>query len=168
MSLLNLSTRWRFSLGALACAGAMVFALYIQYFQHLEPCALCVLQRIAMIATGVVFLVGALHGPAGSGRNVYGLLAFLTAGTGAAIAGRHVWLQHLPPDQVPACGPTLDYLFKVLPWRDALSFVLRGEGNCAVINGQFLGVTLPEWTLLSFAALAAWALYSLLQPKESV
>jgi disulfide bond formation protein DsbB len=158
-SALKLPHRWRFLLGFLACAGAMAFALYLEHFRQLEPCALCVLQRVAMIAAGLVFLVAGVHGVGGWGRHVYAALAGLASAVGAAIAGRHVWLQSLPPDQVPACGPPLEHLMKVMPWRDALAFVLKGEGNCAVIAGEWLGISLPGWTLMGFVLVALWAIY---------
>ena len=159
MSPSTISPRLRFLAGFLICVGAMAFALYLEYFRHLEPCALCVLQRVAMIAAGFFFLLGTIHGPRGWGRYPYAMLAFASAATGAGIAGRHVWLQSLPPDQVPACGPPLEHLMKVLPWKDALAFVLRGEGNCAAIAGQWLGVTLPGWTMIGFLSVASWAIY---------
>lgn len=167
-TLFNLPTRWRFLLGFIACAGSMAFALYLEHFQHLAPCALCVLQRVAMIATGLIFLVAGLHNPQAWGRHLYGLLAGAAALAGAAIAGRHVWLQSLPPDQVPACGPPLDHLMKIMPWNDALAFVLKGEGNCAVIDAQWLGISLPGWTLVGFVLLALWALYCLLPPRPKL
>jgi protein dithiol:quinone oxidoreductase len=156
---LKLPIRWRFLLGFLACAGAMGFALYLEYGLGLDPCPLCVLQRVAMIAAGLVFLVAALQGPRTWGRYLYSALAFAAAGVGAAIAGRHVWLQSLPPDQVPACGPPLEHLMKIMPWRDALAFVLKGEGSCAAVEGIWLGITLPAWTLIGFVLVALWALY---------
>lgn len=137
----------------------MVFALYLEYFRLLEPCALCVLQRLAMIAAAAVFLVAAVHGVSGAGRYVYAALAGLAALTGAAIAGRHVWLQSLPPDQVPACGPPLEHLLQVMPWMDALAFVLRGEGNCAIIAGAWLSISLPGWTFIGFVLVTLWAAY---------
>lgn len=160
-------TRLRFLLGFLGCAGAMAFALYLEHFRHLDPCALCVLQRVAMIATGVFFLAGALHGVSGTGRYVYAGLAGLAALAGAAIAGRHVWLQSLPADQVPACGPPLDHLMKIMPWSDALAFVLKGEGNCAVIAGEWLGISLPGWTLVGFVLLVLWAVYCALPLRRN-
>lgn len=144
-------------LGFLACAGAMGFALYLEHVGGLEPCPLCIFQRIAMVFTGLVFLFAAVHGPLGWGRGVYTGLALAGAGAGMAIAGRHVWLQNLPDDQVPACGPTLDFLFDTTPFFDAVMFVLRGDGNCAEIDAQWLGLSLPAWTLIGFVALAAWA-----------
>ncbi len=137
----------------------MGFALYLEYGLGLEPCPLCVLQRVAMIAAGLMFLLAALQGPTAWGRYLYSGLAFVAAGVGAAIAGRHVWLQSLPPDQVPACGPPLEHLMKVMPWQDALAFVLKGEGSCAAVEGIWLGITLPGWTLIGFVLVAGWAAY---------
>lgn len=136
----------------------MAFALYLEHFRGFEPCPMCVFQRVAMIAAGLVFLVGAVHGPKAGGRWIYGGLAALLSGAGAAIAARHVWLQNLPPDQVPACGPTLDYLVDMLPFTEVLMTVLRGDGNCAIIDAAFLGISLPAWTMLAFIALALYAL----------
>ena len=97
-------------LGFLACAALIGFALYLQYFQNEEPCPLCIFQRVAFMALGVVFLVAALHGPARVGAAVYGSVLLLVAAAGAAIAARHVWLQYLPRHMVPECGPDLAYL----------------------------------------------------------
>lgn len=149
-------------LGCLAAFGALGFAYYLQYFHGLQPCPLCIFQRVAIFATGLVFLVGAAHGPRGGGRWVYGLLAFVTAGIGAGIAGRHVWLQSLPPDQVPACGPGLAYLLDIMPWQQVMAKVLRGDASCADIQAGFLGLSLPGWTLVAFIGLALWALLSIL------
>lgn len=154
----HLSFRQLFALGFLGCVAGMAFALYLEYFQHLEPCPLCIFQRIAMIAAGLVFLAGALHGPRHTGRWVYAGLAAAVAMGGVGLASRHVWLQHLPADQVPACGPTLDYLMKLLPFREVVEFVLKGDGECAKINGVFLGLSLPTWTLFAFTLMALYAL----------
>ena len=93
--------------GFLACAGMMLYALYAQYFLQLAPCPLCVFQRMAVILMGLIFLAAALHNPGRAGSLVYALLLLLAAAGGATVAGRHVWLQNLPPDKVPACGPGL-------------------------------------------------------------
>ena len=154
-------------LGFLGCAFGLLFALYLQYFQKLEPCPMCIFQRVAMIATGIVFLLGALHGPKRGGRWVYAILAALAAAIGAGIAGRHVWLQHLPPDQVPACGPTLDYLLGMLPVNEVITTVLRGDGNCAIINAQWLGISLPAWTLVAFLGFLLYALAMPLLARKS-
>jgi disulfide bond formation protein DsbB len=146
------------ALGFAACAFAMAFALYLEHFKGYEPCPMCIFQRVAMVATALVFLVGALHGPQTAGRWTYAGLAALTAGGGAAIAARHVWLQHLPADQVPACGPTLKYLLDILPFTEVVAKVLRGDANCAKIDAEWLGLALPTWTLVAFIGLALYAL----------
>lgn len=146
-------------LGALACFGGLGFAYYLQFFHDLEPCPMCIFQRLAMLAAGLGFALAALHAPEGGvGRGVYAALTLAASGSGAAIAGRHVWLQSLPEDQVPACGPTLDYLMDVMPLADVLTTVLRGDGNCAVIDAAWLGISLPGWTLVAFAGLGLFAL----------
>jgi len=121
---------------------------------------MCIFQRVAMLFAGLFFLLGALHAPKRGGRWVYAVLATLGAIAGAGIAGRHVWLQSLPPDQVPACGPTLDYLLGLMPVSEVVTLVLRGDGNCAKINAAWLGISLPGWTLAAFIVMAIYALLS--------
>lgn len=145
-------------IGFLICVGAMGFALYLEHGVGLEPCPMCIFQRVAMIGTGIFFLLGAIHGPKGWGRWVYSGLALLSALGGALIAARHVWLQSLPPDQVPACGPTLAYLREMFPLAEVVSMVLKGDGACAKIVGEWLGITLPGWTMIGFIALFGYAL----------
>lgn len=142
---------------------AMLFALWLQHYQSLEPCPLCVFQRVAMMATGAVALIAFLHGPGRTGRRIYAGLVLLATAGGMAVAGRHVWLQHLPPEQVPACGPGLDYWLDTFPLKDVMVKVFRGSGECAVIDWSFLGLSLPAWTLAVFVALAALALWQLLR-----
>jgi disulfide bond formation protein DsbB len=151
--------------GALICAGAMGFALYLQYVQQLEPCPMCVLQRVAMIGSGLVFLVAAAHGPSGRGQWLYAGFAASFALLGLVIAGRHVWLQSLPADQVPACGPALNYLMDIMPVWEVVQTILRGDGNCAVIAWKFVGLSLPAWTGIGFFLLAGWAVMCVLLPK---
>lgn len=145
-------------LGCAVCVVAMAVALYLQYGEGEEPCPLCIFQRIAMILTGCVFLVAALHGPRRWGRWIYTVLATLMAGTGVGLAARHVWLQSLPPGDTPACGPTLGYLLKMLPVNQVVQLVLKGEGSCAAVTSTLFGVSLPIWTLLLFLLLAFYAL----------
>lgn len=155
----RLSFRALSALGFLGCALGMAFALYLQHAKGFEPCAMCIFQRVAMCGSALFFLIGALHGPkTGSGRWTYALLAALAALIGAGIAGRQVWLQSLPADQVPSCGPTLGYLMKLMPLQNVIAYVLKGEGNCAKIDAQWLGIALPEWTLFAFIGLTLFAL----------
>jgi disulfide bond formation protein DsbB len=154
------STRLLNVAGFLACAAMMAYALYVEHQLLIEPCPLCVLQRIAVIAIGVVFLLLALHNPpAGWARRIYLGLLGLSAAGGVAVAGRHVWLQHLPPDKVPSCGPGLGYMLDTFPFADALKMVFTGSGECAVVDWTFLGLSMPAWVLVAIVALAlagAW------------
>lgn len=142
---------------------AMLTALWLQYYQHLEPCPLCIFQRVAMMATGAVALVAFLHGPGRLGRRIYAGLTLLAIAGGVAVAGRHVWLQHLPPDQVPACGPGLDYWLDTFPLHEVMVKVFRGSGECAVVDWTFLGLALPAWTLAAFLGLGVIAAWQLLR-----
>lgn len=146
-------------LGAAGCAFGLLTAIF--YFQKhlgLEPCPMCIFQRVAMLATGVFFLLAALHGPKAVGRWVYSGLATLASAIGAFIAARHVWLQGLPEDQRPACGPTLDFLMQMMPLQEVVTLILKGDGNCAKIDWTLLGQSIPFWTMVAFVGFTAWAL----------
>lgn len=144
------------ALGALACAGLMGYALYAQHMLGLEPCPLCILQRVAVITLGALFLLAALH-PAGvMGRRVYSAVLGLVALAGVGVAGRHVWLTTLPPERVPACGPGLDFMLESFPLKDALAMVLSGSGECASVEWQFLGLSMPGWVLVAVLCLGVW------------
>lgn len=137
----------------------MGYALYAEYGLLLEPCPLCVFQRMAVIALGAVFLVAGLHDPAGGGRRVYAGLVVLAAGAGVAVAGRHVWLQGLPAGRVPACGPGFDYLIDSFPFLEALRLIFSGSGECASVDWEFLGLSMPAWVLawvLVLGAIGTW------------
>ena len=142
------------------CAGLMGFALYAQHVLLLDPCPLCVFQRLAVIAIGLIFLVAALHNPAGGGRIFYSLLLGLAALGGAVVAGRHAWLQQLPDDKVPSCGPGLDYMLDTLPLTEALANVFKGSGECAEVVWRFLGLSMPAWVLLWVLALGAGGVWN--------
>jgi disulfide bond formation protein DsbB len=145
--------------GVALCVLMMAVALGLEHIGGLEPCPLCVFQRVGVIATGLVLAVAAIHNPAGRvGRAVYAVLALAAVAGGAFVAGRHVWLQSLPPDQVPSCGPGLDYMIDVLPMQEMLATVLSGSGECASIDAAFLGFSLPAWTLAGFIVLAVFPL----------
>jgi len=153
--------RMRYLAGFAACAALIGFVLYSQLHGGLEPCPLCIFQRVAFAALGLVFLLGGLHAPRSVGlRGGYGVLALLTAAAGAAIAGRHVWLQSLPKDQVPACGPALDYMLNSMPIAGMVRKVLTGSGECANVDWSLLGLSMPAWSLIWFVLLAGWAVHA--------
>jgi disulfide bond formation protein DsbB len=140
-----------------ACAGLMGFGLYLQHVLNLEPCPLCILQRYAFVATGLIALIAAVHGPGRVGAGIYGVLTALAAGTGAAVAGRQIWLQYHPP-QVFDCGPDLGYMLDAFPLSQVLPKIFKGEGDCGKVVWQFLGLSIPEWALVWFVALMAAAI----------
>lgn len=150
---LHVLTRQRplFICAFVVCVALMATALIMQYAMKLEPCPLCVIQRVFVIALAAVALLAALHDPASTGRRIYGALIVVLGALGVVVAGRHVWLQNLPADQVPECGPGLEYLLEAFPLAEALSLVFRGSGECAEVQWVFLGLTIPGWTLVIFA-----------------
>jgi len=152
-------------LGFLGIQFALCFAMYLQYFKGYEPCPFCIFQRVAMIAVGFVFLAAFIHGPKAWGQWVYAFGVSMFSLVGAGVAARHVWLQSLPPDQVPACGPTLDYLMDMMPMGEVVQTVLRGDGNCAKIDAQWLGISLPGWVLVSFFGFVVYAVLTPILPK---
>ncbi|HXR58254.1 MAG TPA: disulfide bond formation protein B [Burkholderiales bacterium] len=151
--------RYLFALPALAAAALLAFGYYLQYFQDQDPCPLCLVQRGFYYALIAVFGLAALHGPRRIGAALYCGAALLAALGGGAVAGRQVWLQHLPADQVPACGPDLFFMLKNLPLQRTLEKLFAGSGQCAEVNWKLLGLSIAEWSLAWFAALALYALW---------
>ena len=152
------------ALGALVCALLLGFGYYLQYVQGLDPCPLCLLQRGFFYAVMVVFAIGAIHG---SGTKIYGSLAALFALGGAAAAARQVWLQHLPPDKVPQCGPDLYFMLENFPLSRTLKTLVSGTGECAVVDWSFLGLSIAGWSLAWFAALFCYGLWLALRGRRS-
>jgi protein dithiol:quinone oxidoreductase len=149
----------------LATASMMCFGFWLQYVKGLQPCPLCMTQRFFIVAAGLTALAAAVHGPARAGIRVYGALVALLCIAGGSVSARHVWLQSLPPDQAPACGPGLAYLFESFPLTEALALLLRGDGNCALVGWSFLGLSIPGWTLVAFVVIAAIAVWNCLRPR---
>ena len=157
-----MGSRTPFLIGFLYCLTAMAVALlYFQNYLELEPCPLCILQRIAFIAAGSIFLIAALHNPNNLGRRIYAGLITLSALAGAGVAGWHVRLQNLPEDQVPMCGPGLGYMYESLPFAEMLAQVFKGSGECAELAWSFIGLSIPGWTLVSFLFLAIFSTWLL-------
>jgi len=139
--------------GFLACAGMMGFALYAQYVLLLNPCPLCVFQRIATILLGIVFLAATLQDAGRIGSRVYALLVFLAAGFGVGVASWHVYLQNLPSDKVPSCGPGFEYIMENFALFDALGLIFQGSGECAEVVWRLLGLSMPTWVIIGLGGL---------------
>lgn len=155
----KLTPRLGYGMGFLICVALFAFALYLQYYEQQEPCPLCILQRIAFIALAAVFLVATLHGPGRIGSIIYSGMLFVVAGIGAAIASRHVWLQHLPKNQVPECGPGVEYMLRKFSLGQTLEKILAGSGECAEVGWTFLGLSIAGWSLLWFVLLGVFAVF---------
>jgi len=140
---------------ALSCAALLGYALYVQHVDFLDPCPLCIFQRVAFLWLGLVGLAAFAHNPGLKGRWAYTSLIAVGGIAGAAIAGRHVWLQNLPPDQVPECGMGLNYMLDSMPFLEVLGEVFGGSGECATIDWSFLGLSMPAWTLIWYIGLTA-------------
>lgn len=158
------SFRSQYLLGFVICVSLLAYAYYEQFALSVEPCPLCIFQRLAVIAMGIFFLIGAFHAPSAGGRKAYALLVMLAAAAGAAIASYHLWVQHLPPDPSAACAPGWNYWVENYSlryaWSKTLQQAFTGHADCAVVNWTFLGLSMPFWTLVSFVSLgvaAVWA-----------
>lgn len=157
------SARLTFLLVVIASSALIAFALYLQHRIGLDPCPLCISQRIAVMAVGITALIACLHNPGRTGQRIWAGIMGLCALAGAGLAARHVWIQHLPPEKVPACGPGLEYLFDVFPWQEVLIMLLQGDGNCAEVSWTWLGLSIPAWTLIAFAGFllaSGWAFFA--------
>lgn len=139
---------------ALVCLVLMLIALKLQEIDELHPCPLCITQRIFVITVGLLALLACIHNPAKTGIRVYAVLQGLAAIGGAVVASRHLWIQSLPADQVPACGPGLQYIFDNFPFVEALSLLFAGDGSCAEVQ-LFMGLPIPAWVLLACLGLLA-------------
>ena len=151
----------------LFCAGMMATGYFMQYILGLEPCLLCMTQRVFITLTGLVALVAFLHKPKQTGIKLYGAGITLTALTGSGFSIRQLWLQSLPADQVPACGPSFSYIVDTFPWAEAVTMMLKGDGNCAEVAWTFLGVSIPGWTLVCFIAMAVAGLTQVFRSQRA-
>ena len=163
----SISNRWLYLSGALLASALLGFGLFLQYVKHLDPCPLCMVQRVVFVAILAAFAIAALHGPKRVGERVYAALISLLSLSGVAVASRHIWIQNLPKDQVPACGPGLDYMLETMPMANVLKELLHGSGECAEKSWTFLALGIPEWSLLWYLALGALAILIALRKQLS-
>ena len=147
----------------LFCCGLMATGFTFQYAMHLEPCPLCITQRFFITLAGLFALIACLHNPRAIGTRVYSAAILFASVAGGAFSGRQLYLQSLPADQVPACGPGLRYMLEAFPLNKALTLLLKGDGNCAEVVWSFLGLSIPGWTLIAFAMIGATAIYLLVK-----
>jgi disulfide bond formation protein DsbB len=146
----------------LACLFMMLAAAYMEHVLKMIPCSLCITQRAFVVFAGLLALAAFIHRPSTTGIRIYAGLGIVSALLGACFAGRQLWLQSLPADQVPACGPGLAYIFEEFPFMEALQLLLQGDGNCAHVDKIF-GLSLAAWTLMAFIGLVLVNLYQALR-----
>jgi len=163
----NISNRWLYLGGALVVAALFGAALYLQYALRQDPCPLCMVQRVIFIVIGVLFFIAMLHNPKRTGNKVYAVLIGLFALFGVGVASRHIWIQHLPADKVPACGPGLDYMLQNFPMADVLKELMHGSGECAAKGWTFLTLGIPEWSLIWYLLLGIWAVLITLKARNN-
>jgi len=150
----------------IVCTSLLGFGLYLEHVVGLEPCPLCVFQRVAFIVIALLALIGAIHNPQKLFERIYTGLMLIASLCGAGIAGRQIWLQHLPEDKVPECGPGLEYMLDAFPFTDALRMVLSGSGECAEVQWTFLSFSIAEWSIVCFTCLTIACLTMLKRKKN--
>lgn len=146
-------------IGFAACFATVILALVIQTKYNLEPCPLCITQRMFFMGLGVLFLIAAFIPPANIFKKILMGLQVLTALGGAGWAVRHWYLQANKESMVADCGVGFDYMFENFPLNKMFTLIFKGTGDCAAIDWTFLGLTLPQLALISFVAFGAYAVY---------
>jgi protein dithiol:quinone oxidoreductase len=155
-------------LGFAVCAGLLGYAYYAQMVLHLDPCPLCIFQRVGIFALGIVFLVAAAHDPVGRFRRLYGGLLTVSALATIGVAARQLYIQSLPPGSVPSCGASLDFMLKIFSLSEVLVKVLTGSGECARVTWRFLGLAMPGWVLIAALSLGVFGLWNNLRRQAPV
>ncbi len=155
-------------LGFAACAALLGYAYYAQFVLRLEPCPLCIFQRVGVFAMGLVFLIAAAHDPVGGLKRAYAALIALSALATAGVAVRQLYIQSLPEGSVPACGASLDFMLKVFSLSEVLVKVLTGSGECAKVTWRFLGLAMPGWVLIAVLVLGAFGVWINLRRQAPV
>ena len=146
-----------FGLIALACAGLLVFGLYLQHVVGLEPCPMCIVQRYTMVGVMVLGLLGwRLRNP--TALSVLGVLLALKAGFGAFVAARQSWLQWYPPEAV-SCGRDFYGMIESFPLGRAIPMIFRGSGDCTKVDWTFLGGSIANWSFVCFALFTVLGLW---------
>ena len=144
-------------------AAALLLGVFLEHYYELEPCSMCIFQRVMFIGVGLVALAAAIQNTGRLGQKIYSVLLLLFADLGAALAIRQLWLQQLPADQVPICPPSLDYLLDVLPFTEVVAMVLSGDGNCAEVAWSMLGLSIPGWSLVCFVLIVTAGMIQLVR-----
>ncbi len=155
-----MSSRYSFLIIFIISLLILLAAAYFQFVKGYEPCPLCIMERVAFLIVGIIALIATCHNPTRLGTWIYTVLIILFCLAGLYFAGKQVWLQHLPPDQVPACGPGLNVLIEDFPLSTILHELFFGSGQCAEVDWTFLSLSFAGWACVWFGVLillAVWA-----------
>ena len=157
--------RYLFLLILLGCLTLLSSAIFVEPFKSMDPCPMCMMQRWVFSAIGIFALIAILHNAEFIGQKIYaGTLAVFSM-IGAGVAARQLWLQSLPEEQVPACGPGIDYMLEVFPILEVIEMAIRGTGDCAKVQWTFLNLSIPGWSLIAFIGMTFIALSVLFKKR---
>lgn len=159
-------SRHLYILAFLVVVGLLTTAMIFEYVMMLEPCPLCITQRITFIILGLIALAAAIHNPTGRSLRGYGMLMIAFAIVGVGLATRQLYLQWLPPEHAPACLPGIEYLVDILPMNELINIMFKGTGDCAKVQWHFLGLTIPGWTLLTFIGYGLFGVLELIRKHD--
>jgi disulfide bond formation protein DsbB len=168
LKFMNNSNRPFYFLLFFLCHELIIAAYYFEIYLGLEPCPLCMVSRAVVITLGISFLLAAIHNPKKLTRKIYHVFFSLFALLGVLVSGRHIYLQSLPPEDVPSCGPGLDYMLETLPMSDVLKQVLHGSGECAEVSWQFMSLSMPVWMLIIYLSLMTLSLVTLFKRDRNL
>jgi len=167
MKIRQLSARQIYLIIFLAVGGLIGYAAYSIKTLGLEPCPLCITQQFFYSIVGITAFIAFNHNPVEIISRFYAGIIFLASAVGIWVAGRQVWLQSLPEDEVPLCGPPLEYIFEVFPFGDLLKALFIGDGNCAEITWQFLGLSMAGWSFIWFTLFLVLSILIVLKSQSS-
>jgi len=160
------SRRYANWLGFTACLTALAVALYSQYVLGMQPCHLCIFQRVTVAAMGVAFLLAAIHSSGGLRGAIYAGLIGVSGLATLITSGRHVWIQMQPPGSIPACGADLDFMLEILPLYEVILKVFRAGGECAKVDFTLLGLSMPAWVFAFALVLTAGGVWFNLRARD--
>jgi disulfide bond formation protein DsbB len=153
--------------GCFVCLALLGYAFFAQFQLRLEPCPLCIFQRVGIAVVGLIFLLAALHHPSASGARTYSALIALAALGTLAVAARHLYIQHLPEGSVPTCGASLEFMWKIFSPAEVIRKVLTGSGECGKVTWTFLSLSMPAWVAIAAAGLGALGLVANISKGKS-
>jgi disulfide bond formation protein DsbB len=149
----------------IGCATLLSTAIFIAPFKDMNPCPMCMMQRAVFVVLGALAIIAVLHNPTVLGQRIYAIFLALISIGGASVAIRQLWLQSLPEDQVPACGPGIEYMIDVFPLLEVIEMSLRGTGDCAKIQWTLFNLSIPAWSLVAFISITIMSLFILFRKR---